>query len=70
MEGLEVGFELGVAGEFGDFSNEVAEGGEGFAELDELIVDGTDGGWAVGVGAVKGKVGLVELSDAVSVVHE
>ena len=69
-EGLEVGFELGVAGEFGNFSYEVADGGEGFAELDEFFVDGADGGWAIGVGAVEGKVGLVDLSDAVSVVPE
>ena len=43
LEGLEVGFELGVAGEFSNFSYEVADGGEGFAELDEFFVDGADG---------------------------
>ena len=65
-----MGFELGVAGKFGNFSYEVADGGEGFAELDEFFVDGADGGGAIGVGAVEGEVGLVHLSDAVSVVPE
>ena len=65
-----MGFELGVAGEFCYFSDEVADGRDGFAELDEFFVDGADGGWAIGVGAVEGEVGLVELSDAISVVLE
>ena len=61
---------MGVVGEFGDFSDEVSDGGEGFTELDEFVVDGADGGGAIGVGAVECEVGLIELSDAVSFVLE
>ncbi len=70
VQGLEVGLELGVAGEFGDFADEVADRGEGFAKLDEFVVDGADGSGAVGVGAVEGEVGLVEFSDVVAVFEE
>ena len=67
---MEVGLELGVAGELCYFADEIADGGEGIAEPDEFVVDGADGGGAVGVGAVEGEVGLVELSDIVAVFEE
>ena len=52
-----------MAGHHRHLIEEVPERGAPAPQLFQLLPDGVNGGGAVGIGAVEGKVGLVQLSD-------